>query len=63
MKQLKMVGLMIFWQIKSNLYERQALREKANNFQNTLPDVQSDLAMQTMKFRIITKIIFINILF
>lgn len=63
MKQLKMVGLMIFWQIKSNLYERQALREKVNNFQNTLPDVQSDLAMQTMKFRIITKIIFINILF
>lgn len=49
MKQLKMVGLMIFWQIKSNLYEQQALREKVNNFQNTLPDVQSDLAMQTMK--------------
>lgn len=37
------------WQIKSNLYERQALSEKVNNFQNTLPDVQSDLAMQTMK--------------
>lgn len=37
------------WQIKSNLYERQATSEKVNNFQNTLPDVQSDLAMQTMK--------------
>ena len=37
------------WQIKSNLYERQAISEKVNNFQNTLPDVQSDLAMQTMK--------------
>ena len=36
-------------QIKSNLYERQAISEKVNNFQNTLPDVQSDLAMQTMK--------------
>lgn len=37
------------WQIKSNLYERQAISEKVNNFQNTLPDIQSDLAMQTMK--------------
>lgn len=37
------------WQIKSNLYERQAISEKVNNFQNTLPDVQSDLALQTMK--------------
>lgn len=37
------------WQIKSNLYERQAISEKVNNFQNTLPDVQSDLAMQTLK--------------
>ncbi len=37
------------WQIKSNLYERQAISEKVNNFQTTLPDVQSDLAMQTMK--------------
>lgn len=37
------------WQIKSNLYERQAICEKATNFQNTLPDVQSDLALQTMK--------------
>ena len=37
------------WQIDSKLYERQAVTEKITNFQNTLPDAQSDLAMQTMK--------------
>ena len=37
------------WQIDSKLYERQAITEKITNFQNTLPDAQSDLAMQTMK--------------
>ena len=36
-------------QIDSKLYERQATAEKINNFQNTLPDIQSDLALQTMK--------------
>ena len=36
-------------QIKYKLYERQAIAEKVTNFENTFPDVQSDLAMQTMK--------------
>ena len=36
-------------QIKYKLYERQAIAEKITNFENTLPDVQSDLAMQTIK--------------
>ena len=36
-------------QIKYKLYERQAIADKVTNFENTLPDVQSDLAMQTMK--------------
>ena len=36
-------------QIKYKLYERQAIADKVSNFSNTLPDVQSDLAMQTMK--------------
>lgn len=36
-------------QIDSKLYERQAISEKVSNFSNTLPDVQSDLALQTMK--------------
>lgn len=36
-------------QIDSKLYERQAISEKINDFQKTLPDVQSDLAIQTMK--------------
>lgn len=36
-------------QIDSNVYERQALAEKITNFKLTLPSVQSDLAIQTMK--------------
>ncbi len=36
-------------QIDSKLYERQAISEKITNFQNTLPDIQSDLAIQTLK--------------
>ena len=36
-------------QIKNKVYERQALAEKVTNFENTLPDLQSDLAMQTLK--------------
>lgn len=36
-------------QINSKLYERQVISEKVSNFQNTLPDIQSDLAIQTMK--------------
>ena len=36
-------------QIKYKLFERQAIAEKVTNFENTLPDVQSDLALQTMK--------------
>jgi len=35
--------------IKSKLYERQAVAEKISNFENTLPDAQSDLALQTLK--------------
>lgn len=36
-------------QIKYKLYERQAIAEKVTNFENTLPDIQSDLVLQTMK--------------
>ena len=36
-------------QIESKLYERQVIAEKVTNFPATLPDVQSDLAIQTMK--------------
>lgn len=36
-------------QINNKLYERQAIANKTTNFQNTLPDIQSDLAMQTLK--------------
>jgi len=37
------------YQIKYKLYERQKIADKVTNFENTLPDVQSDLAMQTIK--------------
>ena len=36
-------------QIDSKLYERQVTSSKITNFSNTLPDTQSDLALQTMK--------------
>lgn len=36
-------------QISSNLYKRQASLQKVSNFSSTLPDIQSDLALQTMK--------------
>ena len=36
-------------QIDNKLYERQAISEKVTNFHSTLPDSQSDLALQTMK--------------
>lgn len=36
-------------QIDSKLYERQAISEKVSNFSKTLPDIQSNLALQTMK--------------
>lgn len=36
-------------QIDNKLYERQAISEKVTNFPSTLPDTQSDLALQTMK--------------
>lgn len=36
-------------QIESKLYERQVVAEKVTNFPATLPDIQSDLAIQTMK--------------
>ena len=36
-------------QIESKLYERQVIAEKVTNFPTTLPDIQSDLAIQTMK--------------
>lgn len=35
--------------IRYKLYERQAIAEKVTNFENTLPDIQSDLAIQTLK--------------
>jgi predicted nuclease of restriction endonuclease-like (RecB) superfamily len=37
------------YQIKYKLYERQNIADKVTNFENTLPDVQSDFAMQTIK--------------
>lgn len=40
---------MLEMQIESKLYERQAVAQKISNFKNTLPDIQSDLALQTMK--------------
>lgn len=36
-------------QIESKLYERRVVAEKVTNFPATLPDIQSDLAIQTMK--------------
>ena len=36
-------------QIKNKLYERQAIADKITNFENTLPNIQSDLALQTLK--------------
>ncbi len=36
-------------QIDGKVYERQAIAEKVTNFPRTLPDIQSDLAIQTMK--------------
>lgn len=39
----------LIMQIDSKLYERQAIANKITNFENTLPDVQSDLALQTLK--------------
>ena len=40
---------MLKMQIDGKVYERQAIAEKVTNFQRTLPDIQSDLAIQTMK--------------
>ena len=40
---------MLKMQIDGKVYERQVITKKINNFQTTLPDVQSDLAIQTMK--------------
>lgn len=36
-------------QIESGLYQRQAVAEKVNNFENRLPAPQSELAIQTLK--------------
>lgn len=36
-------------QIKNKLYERQVVADKITNFENTLPNIQSGLAMQTLK--------------
>lgn len=36
-------------QINSKLYQRQVIANKITNFPSTLPDAQSDLAIQTMK--------------
>lgn len=40
---------MLKMQIDSKLFERQALAPKATNFPSTLSNIQSDLALQTMK--------------
>lgn len=40
---------MLKMQIDGKVYERQELAEKVTNFSKTLPDIQSDLAIQTMK--------------
>ena len=40
---------MLKMQIEGNIYKRQALAEKVTNFDLTLPSMQSDLAIQTMK--------------
>jgi len=40
---------MLKMQIEGKVYERQVVASKVNNFPITLPDVQSDLAIQTMK--------------
>lgn len=40
---------MLKMQIDGKVYERQELAKKVTNFSRTLPDVQSDLAAQTMK--------------
>lgn len=37
------------YHIKYKLYERQAVAEKTSNFKDTLPHIQSDLVIQTMK--------------
>lgn len=39
----------LIMQIDSKLYKRQAIANKITNFENTLPDAQSDLALQTLK--------------
>lgn len=36
-------------QLDTKLYERQVLSDKSTNFNNTLPEPQSDLAIQTIK--------------
>lgn len=40
---------MLKMQIDAKVYERQAIAEKITNFKLTLPNAQSDLAIQTMK--------------
>lgn len=40
---------MLRTQIDNKLYERQAIAEKTTNFSSTLPNFQSDLAIQTIK--------------
>ena len=40
---------MLKMQIKNKSYQRQVISDKITNFENTLPDVQSDLAIQTLK--------------
>lgn len=39
----------LIMQIDTKLYQRQAIAQKITNFKNTLPDMQSDLALETMK--------------
>lgn len=40
----------VLWhQIESGLYQRQAIPEKATNFANTLPPLQSELATEILK--------------
>ncbi len=40
---------LLMMQIESKLYQRQVIAKKVTNFPMTLPDMQSDLAIQTLK--------------
>lgn len=51
---------MLKMQIEGKIYERQVIAPKVNNFPQTLPSAQSDLAIQTMKDPYLFDFIFIK---